>query len=138
MIGDICSDIPSLFHSLAEKFWPGPLTLILKASPRLPSELLGEEKTVGVRIPSHEWVRAMVKEAGFPVTSTSANISGESALSDPEDVKRLFTGKVDLIIDAGPTKGSRPSTVLDLTAKRPKILREGAIPASRLHEYVDI
>jgi len=136
MVEKIAADIPSIFKRISDEFWPGPLTLILKASNRLPRDLVGKGKTVGVRMPALYWLRKLVKKAGFPVTATSANISGREETNDPKNVIKTFQGKVDLIVDGGKTKGILPSTVLDLTTVKLKILREGAIPISRLRKYL--
>jgi len=132
----IAGEIPPLFWSLAEEFWPGPLTLVLKASPGLPQELLGHSQAIGVRLPAVPWLRELVREAGFPLTATSANLSGEKEINHPEKIKDIFWGKVDLIVDGGKTPGTRPSTVLDMTSEKPKILREGIIPVTQLRKYL--
>ena len=132
----IAVEIPPLFWSLAEEFWPGPLTLVLKASPALPPELLGHSQAIGVRIPAVPWLRELVREASFPLTATSANISGEKEINHPEKIKDIFWEKVDLIVDGGKTPGIQPSTVLDMTSARPRILREGMIPVSKLRRYL--
>lgn len=137
MAEKIAADIPSIFERISDEFWPGPLTLILKASNRLPRDLVGKTRTIGVRLPALYWLRKLVKKAGFPVAATSANISGGEETNDPENVIKTFQGKVDLIVDGGKTKGILPSTVLDLTTVKPKILREGAVPISRLRKYLD-
>lgn len=132
----IAAEIPPLFLSLAEEFWPGPLTLVLKASPALPPELLGHSQAIGVRLPAVPWLRELVRQAGFPLTATSANISGKKEINSPEKIKDIFWGKVDLIVDGGKTPGTQPSTVLDMTSARPRILREGMIPVTKLRKYL--
>lgn len=134
----IAAEIPPLFWSISSEFWPGPLTLVLKASSLLPSELLGLTQTIGVRLPAFSWLRELVKEANFPLTATSANISGEKEISHSEKIIDIFWGKVELIVDGGDTQRTQPSTVLDLTSEKPKILREGAIPTSKLKRYLSI
>ncbi len=136
MLQRVVSEIPPYSRKLLRKFWPGPLTIVFKASSQLPKELLGEAGTVGVRLTSHGWVRTLVRKAGFPITATSANISGETDISDPEDVLRLFEGAVDLIVDGGKTEGTFPSTVVDLSGGKPCLLREGAIPLNRIEKYL--
>jgi L-threonylcarbamoyladenylate synthase len=136
MIQDIAFDIPSLFFELAENFWPGPLTTVLKASSRLPNLLLGPKKSIGIRLPAVLWLQELMNQAGFPITATSANISGEKEIASPERVMAFFYGKVSLIADGGKTKGGLASTVLDLTSPRVKILREGAVPRSFLEKYL--
>ncbi len=132
----VASEIPRLFWSLAEEFWPGPLTLVLKASPALPPELLGHSQAIGVRIPAVPWLRELVRQTGFPLTATSANVSGEKEINHPEKIKDIFWGKVDLIVDGGKTSGTRPSTVLDMTSEKPRVLREGMIPVTKLRRYL--
>jgi L-threonylcarbamoyladenylate synthase len=134
MLDFVAREIPPAAEPFIRQYWPGPLTLIFPANPLLPEELLGATKSIGVRLPAHAGLRELVKNAGFPITATSANISGEEELSDPKKVFDTFAGKVDCIVDGGKTKGGRPSTVIDLTSPEPRILREGAIPASELQK----
>ena len=81
-------------------------------------------------------MRTLVQKAGFPITATSANISGETPISDPEKAIESFEGAVDLIVDGGKTKGLLPSTVVDLSEEEPRLIREGAIPLSRLKKHL--
>jgi len=135
MLHSVASAIPSLFESLEEEFWPGALTLVLRASPQVPDVLLGSQKTIGVRLPDHTWLRELVRTAGFPITATSANIAGKAEISNPVKAIQAFQGKVDCIVDGGLTRGGLSSTVVDMTAKKPSILREGAIPSSQLERF---
>lgn len=135
MLQEIVSEIPMAFEPLIANFWPGPLTLVLKAAPRVPKELRGPSGSIGVRLTEHEWLRSLVRHASFPITATSANISGEKDISDPANAWQEFNGKVDLIVDGGETKGHLPSTVLDLSSKGVRIIREGAVPLSQLKIY---
>ncbi len=130
MIERLAAEPPPGFRLLAAEFWPGPLTLVLKAAPTFPAELAGPGHTVAIRIPPAAWLRGLVAEIGLPVTATSANVSGEKELSDPTEVIRLFGNKVDVIVDGGMTRGGLPSTIVDLAAGEPRFLREGAIPAA--------
>jgi L-threonylcarbamoyladenylate synthase len=132
MLEAVAGSIPDLLEPLAERFWPGPLTLILPASPRLPRELLGDADRIGVRIPDHPWLRSLLREARFPLTATSANLSGDPETTDPLTAARSFPEGVDLIVDGGRTAGGLASTVVDLTAAPPRILREGAVPSDVL------
>jgi len=135
-IAQITSGTPPFFNMLSKKLWPGPLTLVLKASSLVPKDLLGPSGTVGVRIPNVLWIREMVKMAGFPVTATSANISGNKEIEEAAEVMEVFSGKVDLIVDGGKTMGKKPSTVLDLTSGKPRVLRQGAISEEELRKYI--
>ncbi len=136
MLETIACDLPSIFPDLALKFWPGPLTVIVNASPILPDDLLGFRKTIGVRVPDHTWLQQLIHRAGYPLTATSANLSGGKDITDPAEAASLFSGQVDLIIDGGITRGGHPSTVLDLSVYPFRILREGAIPRSQLEDYL--
>lgn len=136
MVGEIAAGLGPAFTALAGEFWPGPLTIVLPAAAGVPEFLLGPGRTIAVRIPPVPWLRALVREMSEPLTATSANLSGESELSDPGAVTALFAGKIDLIIDGGPTPGGQPSTIVDLAGDRPRILREGRIPASRLEPFL--
>jgi L-threonylcarbamoyladenylate synthase len=136
MLRQIVLAIPPDFETLVSVFWPGPLTLVLKASSRVPKELQSLSGSIGVRLTGHEWLRAMVRHASFPITATSANISGGEEIANPEEAVLLFDKRVNLIVNAGETKGRLPSTVLDLTGRKPRLIREGAIPSSQLKKYL--
>ena len=137
MVQDIANKIPSIFWKLADDFWPGSLTLVLKASSRLPKILLGPKDSLGIRQPALSWIRKLLSETAFPITATSANISGEKEITDPKKIVDSFSGKVDLIVDGGETREILPSTVIDLTSQKPVILREGAVPRSLLRKYLE-
>jgi L-threonylcarbamoyladenylate synthase len=136
MLLEVAAELPPELPDLAEAFWPGPLTVVLPASPRLPDVLLGAARTIGVRVPDLAWLRKLMRTAGFPLTATSANLSGEGETADPREAVRVFQGKVDLIVDGGATRGGQPSTVLDLSVRPPRILRSGAVSPERLFPYL--
>ncbi len=136
MLEDIAVELSPVYKPLISTFWPGPLTVILRASPRVPDVLLGPSASIGIRLTGYEWLRALVRNASFPITATSANISGEREIEDPKKAIRLFEGKVDLIIDGGKTEGFLPSTVVDLTGEKPRLVREGAISSLQLKELL--
>lgn len=135
MLDQVVSEIPPFFRPLISEFWPGPLTIILKASPEVPVELQGEG-TIGVRLTGHKWVRSLVSQAHFPITATSANISGDKEISSPDNVKELYVGKVDLIVDGGVTPGIVPSTVVDMSGGEPRLVREGGISSAQLKKFL--
>ena len=135
MAQEISASVPSIARQLAEKFWPGPLTLVLKAHSGFPPAMLGPGRSVAVRVPGPAWLRALVRHLGVPLTATSANLSGRGEISDPEKIIRLFRGKVELVVDGGPTPGGLPSTIVDLTGNEPRLLRAGAIPEAALRRY---
>ena len=132
-----CTDAPSaLFESLPRKFWPGPLTLIVKARPGFPPAMLGPGGSIAVRVPGLAWLRDLLAHFGRPVTATSANISGEAEISSGLEAVRRFAGKVDLIVDGGDTPGGLPSTIVDVVAVPPRIARAGAVPAAALSPFL--
>jgi L-threonylcarbamoyladenylate synthase len=137
MLQSVVTDLPPLFMALSSKFWPGPLTLVLSASTRLPRELLSSKETIGVRLPAHPWLLELVKSLDSPITATSANLSGEKEIISPENAVDIFSGKVDLIVDGGTAQEKLPSTVVDLTLERPKILRKGAVSEEVLIKYMN-
>lgn len=132
MVGGLVSALSPAFAALAAEFWPGPLTLVLPAAAGLPEHVRGPGGTIALRIPPLPWLRALVRELGEPLTATSANLSGEKELADPAEVKAVFEGRVDLIVDGGAAPGGRPSTIVDLSGRTPRVLREGAIPTDRI------
>ena len=132
MVKEIAGPLPPAFRALAGEFWPGPLTMVLPASGRLPEFLHGPGRTIAVRVPPPAWLRRLVRNIAQPLTATSANLTGQGELSDPAEVAALFGGKVDLVVDGGPAPGGAPSTIVDLTSAEPRILREGAVPAGRV------
>lgn len=132
MIADLVLGLPPGFPALAAEFWPGPLTLVLPAAPRLPAQVLGPGGTIALRIPPLAWLRAFVRELGEPLSATSANLAGERELADPAEVKALFEGRVEIIVDGGPAPGGQASTIVDLSGATPRVLREGRIPAERI------
>ncbi|MFQ6069725.1 MAG: L-threonylcarbamoyladenylate synthase [Candidatus Aminicenantales bacterium] len=132
----VAVDIPPFFRVITDRFWPGPLTIVLRASPAIPGELCGEERKVGVRVPALEWLRQLLREAGFPITATSANISGQEVCTTAEEIAAVLKGKIELIIDAGRISHTAPSTVIDLTSEKPRILREGAISSAALKDLL--
>ena len=118
MVRDVVSSLPPAFMVLAAEFWPGPLTVVLPAAAGFPEHLVGPGRTIALRIPPLAWLRSLVREMSEPLTATSANLSGERELADPVEVKALFDGRIDLIVDGGPAPGGLPSTIVDLAGDR--------------------
>jgi len=121
---------------LAAKFWPGPLTLLVPAPVALAREVTAGTGRVGVRVPAHAIARAICRAADRPITATSANRSGQPATADPEEVERTLGEDVDLLIDAGPTRGGAPSTIVDMTGPTPQLVREGAVCWSEIQAWL--
>ena len=114
-----------LARKLADRFWPGPLTLVVPVHPRLP-ENLSPQPTVGVRMPNHPDALALLEACG-PLAVTSANLSGQDNTLSAEQVFAQLAGRIPLILDGGRTPGGMPSTVVDCTGEEPAILRLGPI-----------
>lgn len=119
--------LTAMGQRLADRFWPGPLTLLTTAAPALALDVSGGTGKVGVRVPADAVARAICAAAGRPITATSANVSGEPATSDPDHVERTLSGGIDLLIDTGTTRGGVPSTIVDVTGAEPRLVRAGAI-----------
>lgn len=120
------------FIELTERFWPGPLTIVGLARENLPEELTAGTETIGIRLPADETVRGFVKACGGALTATSANLSGNPAAKTAAQVQKEFPSGVDLIIDSGEVDVTLPSTVVDATGQYPEVIREGAIPTSKV------
>jgi L-threonylcarbamoyladenylate synthase len=118
--------------------WPGGLTLVLplRSTAMLPAALTAGTATLGVRVPDHPTPRALARVLG-PLPTTSANLSGAPDPLDAEDVERALGDACDVILDGGPTKGGRPSTVIDCAGGQPTVVRAGAIPVVRLVAALD-
>jgi L-threonylcarbamoyladenylate synthase len=127
MAGSLVREVPTAAWSLMARYWPGPLTLVLNAIAALPDSLTAGTGTIGIRMPSHPVAFELVRAAGFPVTAPSANVSGEEPPTTAEEVRRVLDGKIEMILDAGPTKGGLPSTILDVTVTPPRLIRRGAL-----------
>lgn len=123
----VAVNVPPLAHSLAGRFWPGPLTLVLRRAAVVPGIVTGGRDSVAVRVPDHPVPRELVRRLGAPITGTSANPSGGADPRTADDVRRVLGALVDFIIDAGPAPIGSPSTVLDLTGAEPRVLRSGAL-----------
>ncbi len=127
MLEEVASRIPSLAMGLIQGHWPGALTIIFEASKACPPILTGDSGKIGVRISPHAVVQKLLEAFKRPITSTSANLSGMPSISDPDEVYRIFRGRIDFIIDGGKTKGEGESTVIDVTLSPPRVLREGIV-----------
>ena len=127
MLEEVTSRIPPLAMGLIRGHWPGALTIIFEASKACPPILTGNSGKIGVRISPQAIAQKLLETFKRPITSTSANISGMTNLFDPDEIYRVFRGRIDLIIDGGKTKGEGESTVIDVTVSPPRVLREGVV-----------
>ena len=112
---------------VAERFWPGPLTIVLPSSIQVPDEVTAGGDSVAVRVPDHPMARALIRAAGAPLAVTSANLSGGSSPVTAQEVAAQLTGRIAMILDGGRCPGGIASTVVDLTGPAPVVLRPGPI-----------
>lgn len=134
---DLVTEIAESAKVLMKKFWPGPLTLILPASKKMSKLLTANSGTVGVRVPDNKIALALTRESRVPITSPSANISGHPGPRSCEDVLNQLGGKIDLVIDGGPSNSGLPSTVVDIREGSLNILREGKISKTTLEAILN-
>lgn len=131
---DYVSQFSPQAEALADLFWPGPLTLILPRSEKVPASMVGGLNSVGVRVPDHDVVRAIAYESGVPIAGTSANLSGATTGTNMRHAMDDFGATVDVYLDCGATQGGIESTVLDLTQDKPRIIRPGMISGHQISE----
>lgn len=131
-----CADIPPIAYVLARKFWPGPLTMILKRKPIVPDETTAGLDTVGVRCPNHPVTLAIIREAGVPIAAPSANASGRPSCTSAQDVLEDMDGKIDGVVDGGSCSVGVESTILDLTVTPPRLLRPGGLSLEALEQLI--
>jgi L-threonylcarbamoyladenylate synthase len=131
-VDHLISHCSKRFDDVAQKLWPGALTVIGQAAPDLPDELTAGTKTVGVRLPDDDRVRALIEACGGALTATSANVSGQPAARTAAEVESYFGQYLDLIVDGGASTSEAPSTVVDATTEELKLVREGVIPWSAI------
>ncbi len=122
----LVEDVPEIAKKLIQEFWPGLLTLVLKAKPNISPVLMSEQGTIGLRQPNDPRVCQLLKQTG-PLTGTSANRTGHPPAQSVEEVIQQVESAIDLILDGGPTPGGQPSTVLQVEPVF-RIIRQGAIP----------
>jgi L-threonylcarbamoyladenylate synthase len=123
----LAADVPPAVAALASRFWPGPLTIVLPRAARVPTEVTAGLNTVAIRVPAHPIAHALIAAAAIPVAAPSANLFSRPSPTRAEHVLQDLDGRIDLVIDGGPTDVGVESTVLDLTEATPTILRPGAI-----------
>lgn len=131
-----CHDIPKSAYLLAEKFWPGPLTMVLPARDIVPRRTTAGLDTVAVRCPDNDTTRQIIRLSGVPIAAPSANISGKPSTTTAQHVFHDHNGKIDAIVDGGPCRVGVESTIVDLTDERPRLLRPGGITPEQLIEVL--
>ncbi|HEX9092853.1 MAG TPA: L-threonylcarbamoyladenylate synthase [Coriobacteriia bacterium] len=125
-------DVPDYAHNLAKKYWPGALSLVVKASDKVGRDFRDERGTVALRCPDHDLVQELIRAAGGPIITTSANTSGKPAPGSFEELEDRIIASADLTLDGGETHHGIASTVVDCTGPEPVVLREGAILATEI------
>jgi L-threonylcarbamoyladenylate synthase len=139
IVGDIdilktvVKSMPDKARDLAERFWPGPLTIIFEARDNIPRLLTGGSGKVAVRVPGQSAALRLAIASKLPITATSANPSSLPPAKKAEEVVNYFGERVDVILDGGETPGGKPSTIIDVTVIPPRILRHGSITLDPLY-----
>ncbi len=133
-----CENVPPQAHTLAKKFWPGPLTIVMKANPWVPEIVRAGGETVGLRCPDHPLTLELLEKSGVPFAAPSANPSGEPSPKNADSVLKYFDGKIDAVLDGGECGIGCESTLIDLSRTPYRILRQGALPADEIADaFVD-
>jgi L-threonylcarbamoyladenylate synthase len=131
-IASLAAAMPPQLDALARRFWPGPLTLVLPRAPHVPPVVTAGLDTVAVRVPAHPIARALLVAAAIPVAAPSANLFSRPSPTTAAHVVEDLGGRIDLVLDGGATTIGLESTVVDLSASRPRLLRQGAVPVEAL------
>ncbi len=130
--------LPDEVRDLMQAFWPGALTVVVKASPKIPALLIAAAGTVGLRMPGGGVAQALLAAFGGPIIGTSANRAGGPDPADAKSVQKAIGGQIDLVLDGGRVRLGVPSTIIDCSVTPARILREGGIPRQKLQERVHL
>ena len=136
MVEKIAKNITEVEYKLMERFFPGPLTIILEKRDIVPDILTSNTNTIGIRMPSGEIAKKLIEFASVPIATSSSNISGKPSGTNITDIKKDFEGKVDCFIDNGESELGIPSTVIRIIDNIPHILRQGAISEEKIKAYL--
>lgn len=131
-----CHDVPAVAYELAERFWPGPLTMVLPAKDCVPKRTTGGLSTVAIRCPQTAVTREIIRLAGVPIAAPSANLSGKPSTTTAAHVFHDHDGKIDAIVDGGPCQVGVESTIVDLTERPARLLRPGGVTPEQLREVL--
>lgn len=129
-----CEEVSAVGRKLMAAYWPGPLMLIFKASSQLPDYIVSRDGKIGLRLPDHPICSALMRRHREPITSTSANRTGEPPLVNARQIVEQFGDEIDLVIDGGACQSNVPSTVVDVSGDEPQVLRAGAIPPAEIQK----
>lgn len=134
---ELAKELTEEFYALAQKYWPGPLTIIVKAGSKLPLKVTANTGNVALRVPNAAIPRAVVTAAAIPITATSANLSGASECTSAEQVRDQLQGRINIIVDGGTSPRDIASTIVDLSSDDGhwRIIREGAIPTGDISSF---
>jgi|SRR5581483_2869625 L-threonylcarbamoyladenylate synthase len=135
-VAELTTHIPDVARALIDAFWPGPLTLVLSRGPRVPPNVSAGLPTVAIRMPAHPVALALITAAGVPVAAPSANLFAHPSPTTAQHVLHDLDGKIALILDAGPTQVGVESTILDISANHPRLLRPGGVSLDTLRRIV--
>ena len=136
VLTDWAVEIPETAYKLAERFWPGPLTLVLKKHPDVPMEVTGGQNTIALRVPNHPVALALLKAFGGGIAAPSANRFCRISPTQASHVEEELGDKVDLILDGGACQVGLESTIVDLSGGQPRLLRPGQISKSEIEEFM--
>lgn len=136
MVEKIAKNITEVEYKLMERFFPGPLTIILEKRDIVPDILTSNTNTIGIRMPSGEIAKKLIEFAGVPIATSSSNISGKPSGTNITDIKKDFEGKIDCFIDNGESELGIPSTVIRIIDNIPHILRQGAISEEEIRKVI--
>jgi L-threonylcarbamoyladenylate synthase len=135
----LAAEVSEVAARLMARYWPGPLSLIFRAAPIVPPRVRGAGGTVALRFPRDPLCMRILQRIGGPVVSSSANISGQRPAETAEEVVRIFGNQLDLVVDAGPRHGETPSTLVDVSGRKPRLLRRGAVDVTaELGDFEDV
>jgi len=121
---------------LADRFWPGPIALVIEADATVASAVHSGTGTIAIRVPAHAGARALAARAATAITATSANRSHAAPATEAEQLMEAFGDEIALVLDGGRTPGGLPSTIVDVTSAEPRLLRAGAVPWERVLEFL--
>ncbi len=136
-IYEVGRDLSPAILRLAERFWPGALTIVVRRAGRIPDEVTAGGDTVAVRIPAHDLARDLIRAVGSPLATTSANLSGQPSPLTAGEVTAQLGRRISLVLDGGRCPGGVPSTVVDATGPAPTIVRPGPIPLEEILAALD-
>ena len=137
MIENVAKDITNIEYSIIEKFFPGPLTIILKKKETIPDILTAGSDTIGIRMPANDIALNLINYAGVPLATPSANLSGKPSGTNLKDIIKDFDGNVDCFIDDGPSKIGLASTIVKVIDGVPHILRQGSISIDEINSVIN-